>query len=342
MIGHQRAKVLIDVSRTRRTLTGIEVVSEQMVESLRASGVACEIFASASRVGFLWNQFVRVPRATALTDSHVLFPGFPPSTLQTLLFSRRNVVFVHDLFLLEQGPSLPGFARIYLAPGFRFALSRARHVVVYSDHMRRAVTPILAKETAISLCRPHISNRFSLRKGEFSQITRGRLDVIMIGTVEPRKGYLRALAVSRALEDLREAPVHLHIVGRPGWGPDSTALAAAPNVTLYGYLSAAQLATLVSHCHFGWFSSYDEGLGLPPLELAFSGIPIVVSDIPSFVETMGGHALVVDWEKPAAAASMIHEYAMSDHRPDTEGAVDQWNVAAARDLNLLITALGAA
>ncbi len=57
------------------------------------------------------------------------------------------------------------------------------------------------------------------------------------------------------------------------------------------------------------FPSFAEGLGLPPLQAAACGVPVIVSDLPVFTETVGEIAVVADASNPAALALAMRRIA---------------------------------
>lgn len=121
---------------------------------------------------------------------------------------------------------------------------------------------------------------------------RSRPTLLMVGTLEPRKGHAEVLD---ALEQVWGAghDVALCIIGKTGWKMESFVerlqrhpesgkrlfwLERATDVDLnYAYLHAAALVQ----------ASHAEGFGLPLLEAARCGTPVVCSDIPVFREVAG-------------------------------------------------------
>lgn len=123
----------------------------------------------------------------------------------------------------------------------------------------------------------------------------GRPTFLMVGTVEPRKGHAQALA---AFEQLwgQGVEANLLVIGKRGWLVDDL------------------LERLANHSQCGhqlfWFSKADddllleayrcasallmasegEGFGLPLIEAANFGIPLIARDLPVFREIAGEHA----------------------------------------------------
>ncbi|MCQ4322842.1 glycosyltransferase [Stutzerimonas stutzeri] len=131
-----------------------------------------------------------------------------------------------------------------------------------------------------------------------------RSSVLMVGTLEPRKGYLQALA---AFTQLWEAgsEINLVIVGREGWQDVSDEqrrdipelirrIRQHPQLGerlfwLDG-ISDEFLEKVYASVDGLLAASLDEGFGLPLIEAAQKGVPILARDIPVFREVAGDHA----------------------------------------------------
>lgn len=121
--------------------------------------------------------------------------------------------------------------------------------------------------------------------------TKAHPTVLMVGTIEPRKAYDVAL---RALELLwracpAEAP-RLVIVGKPGWKTADLQARMRGHPELGSrleWLPAASdefLERLYASCSILLMTSYAEGFGLPLVEAANHGMPVLVRDLPVFRE----------------------------------------------------------
>lgn len=114
---------------------------------------------------------------------------------------------------------------------------------------------------------------------------------IMVGTVEPKKGHGEVVAAMEALWDAGyERP--LVIIGRPGWHKEESAEAILTSRWLDKRLfwaDAADDAALEAYyagAHGYISASVQEGFGLPVLEAAARGLPVVVRDLPVFREIL--------------------------------------------------------
>jgi glycosyltransferase involved in cell wall biosynthesis len=139
---------------------------------------------------------------------------------------------------------------------------------------------------------------------------------ITVGTIEPRKNHLLLLHLWRHLANSGLDPVpHLHIVGRRGWENENIVdlLERSPairrHVSEHDGLDDASLFHLMKRAKAVLLPSFAEGLGLPILEAAALGVPVIASDLPVFRELALDGVTLLDpldtpgWERACLAAS---------------------------------------
>ncbi|WP_299348969.1 glycosyltransferase family 1 protein [uncultured Shimia sp.] len=118
---------------------------------------------------------------------------------------------------------------------------------------------------------------------------------LMVGTIEPRKNHKLILDVWDQLsrEIAPEKTPHLVICGRRGWLNEEVfdRLNSSPLRGTYLHefnnISDAEIRTYLNHCTAALFPSIVEGFGLPPVEAAAAGAPVICSDLEVFHETLG-------------------------------------------------------
>lgn len=151
---------------------------------------------------------------------------------------------------------------------------------------------------------------------------RARPSVLMVGTVEPRKGYAQVLsAFERLWAD--GVDVNLVIVGREGWlGVPAPGRRDIPQtvrrlrehpqkgVRLFWLEGISdEYLELVYAASSGLLAaSLDEGFGLPLIEAARRGVPLLVRDIPVFREVAGPHAAYFTGEDPESLAQALRQW----------------------------------
>jgi glycosyltransferase involved in cell wall biosynthesis len=135
---------------------------------------------------------------------------------------------------------------------------------------------------------------------------------LSVGTLEPRKAYPIAL---EAFEQLWRMGVHARylIVGRPGWQSEALAYHITHHPEFGRRLfwldraSDTDLRFCYRRARALVFPSVLEGFGLPLVEAARYGLPVIASDLPVFRENGGRNVDFVPMLDPRALAEKITE-----------------------------------
>jgi glycosyltransferase involved in cell wall biosynthesis len=165
---------------------------------------------------------------------------------------------------------------------------------------------------------------------------------LMVGTLEPRKGHAQ---VWEAFEHLWKsgADVNLVIVGKQGWLVDDLCKKLRSHAELNQRLFWLEGITdeylekvyAASSCLIA--ASYGEGFGLPLIEAAQHGLPILARDIPVFREVAGDYAAYFNAETPnelaVAIKSWLADYQKSTHPKSSGMNYLTWKQSAAMLLN---------
>lgn len=204
-------------------------------------------------------------------------------------------------------------------------------------------------ETGISTSGPSADVRSLL-----SDVAQGPL-FLMVGTLEPRKGHLQTI---QAFDHLWAQGVHAHlvIVGQEGWRDVPNHLRRTiprlmetlrnhpqrgkrlhwwPNLGDDSLRAVYQAATCLI------MASEGEGFGLPLVEAAHHGVPLLVRDIPVFREVAGNHALYFpDTLDPITLADYIQKwlelYRSQRHPTSTDLRGLTWKESVQNLLHLLL------
>ncbi|MEJ6021932.1 glycosyltransferase [Ramlibacter sp. PS4R-6] len=148
-----------------------------------------------------------------------------------------------------------------------------------------------------------------------------RRALLMVGTIEPRKGHVQALL---AMEQLwaRGVDVNLVLVGKAGWMTDDLVerLRRHPQrnhrLFWFGQASDALLGRLYASCSALLAPSLGEGFGLPLAEAARQGLPIIARDLPVFREVAGEHAFYFEGMAAGDLAAAIERWLALHERGD--------------------------
>lgn len=155
-----------------------------------------------------------------------------------------------------------------------------------------------------------------LEKFRETQISalRDKINFLMVGTIEPRKSHADML---RAMEALwaKGVEANLVVVGKIGWLDDRQMeyIRQHPELGrrffLFNDLSDPQLDEIYRLSTCLLYFSKVEGFGLPLIEAAQHGLPIIVRDMPVFREVCGEHAFYFpDDLTPAEVAPYIERW----------------------------------
>jgi glycosyltransferase involved in cell wall biosynthesis len=134
--------------------------------------------------------------------------------------------------------------------------------------------------------------------------------LLMVGTLEPRKGHAQTLAAFERLW-ADGVDVGLVIVGTQGWMVEPLAERLRGHAELGTRLlwpddvSDEMLLRLYGSAAALLAASEGEGFGLPLVEAAQHGLPIIARDLPVFREVAGEHAFYFDGRSADNLAAAI-------------------------------------
>jgi len=155
-----------------------------------------------------------------------------------------------------------------------------------------------------------------------------RRTVLMVGSIEPRKGYAAALDAAEALW-AKGSDFTLAIVGKTGWMVEALSARLKKHAELNRRLfwfegcDDPTLAALYREADGLLLASEGEGFGLPLIEAAHYELPILTRDLPVFREVAGEHARYFNGDLAAGLAAWLDELAAGT-APDPVG-IDQLN-----------------
>ncbi len=171
---------------------------------------------------------------------------------------------------------------------------------------------------------------------------------LMVGTLEPRKRHEQVLDAFELLW-ADGVDVELVIAGRNGWMVEALIERLHKHAEAGGRLqwlpglSDEELATWYRTSSALIAASSGEGFGLPLIEAAHFGLPIIARDIPVFREVVGEHASWFSGDTGADLAQHLRTWLLSreEHRvPTPDGmAWNTWTESAAQlsaELQLLV------
>ncbi|HVQ28550.1 MAG TPA: glycosyltransferase family 1 protein [Vicinamibacteria bacterium] len=250
-----------------------------------------------------------VPRVTAIHD--LSFFSYP-SDFAVAEALRRRVTVAASVRASSAVLACSDFSAREIATRFPDAASRVRHVPLGPDD---DLPPAPSRSAARA------------RRG-FDGLV-----LLTVGTILNRRCLPTLLQATAHLQRLGH-DVHLDVVGENRTHPplDLAArverLGLTKRVSLVGYVTEDDLAERYAAADVAVFLSEYEGFGLPALEAAARGVPLVVSDKPALSEVFAPAALRVDPRDAEAVAAAVSRL-VSD-RELREGLVSRGHELAAR------------
>lgn len=140
-----------------------------------------------------------------------------------------------------------------------------------------------------------------------------RPSLLMVGTIEPRKGHAQVLDAYELLW-ANQQDVNLLIVGKQGWMVEALVerLREHPEsgkrLFWFEGIDDDYLCSLYAQSDALIAASLGEGFGLPLIEAAQYGLPLIVRDIPVFREVAGEYAFYFQGEDAQSLAKSFTEW----------------------------------
>lgn len=141
----------------------------------------------------------------------------------------------------------------------------------------------------------------------------GSTRVLMVGTIEPRKGHDQALAAMERLWE-RSHAFELVVVGHAGWMTGELAVRlrghpeAGARLHWFESLDDRALLALYRDADLLLHASRGEGYGLPIAEAGRAGCPLLLRDLPVFREVAGDSADYFHGDTAAELASALQAW----------------------------------
>jgi len=213
----------------------------------------------------------------------------------------RRAVFVHDMIPLDY----PQFQRPGTPEAFALrmrAVSRlADAIICNSTHSLERAQTHMARW---GRCPPGVVAHLGLDGPAPAEplpasFQRGIPYFVTVGTIEPRKNHALLLDIWERL-DREGTGAHLHIIGQRGW-ENRDVFARLDRGSMIGKtvfehnsLTDGQVRAAIEGAVALLLPSHAEGFGLPALEAAALGTPVVCAQLPSVKEVLGGYPLYLE------------------------------------------------
>lgn len=238
-------------------------------------------------------------------------------------FGFKTVGWIHDLIPTQH----PELVSSDVASGYEEYLeARARHdrVVVYSEgwsgifrkwqaeRLSDGPFPDIATSDLPTGLRQEESAQLRELPGEFTD--EAPLRLVAVGTLEPRKNYLRLITALDLVAT--KIPLQLDLVGNRYAGDRGladlirTLAGARPWLRLHGVASDNDLAELLTRAQIAVFPSLVEGFGMPIIEARATGLPCITHNSQTILDQADkGGCLSIDCRDVDGLANAVVELA---------------------------------
>jgi glycosyltransferase involved in cell wall biosynthesis len=291
-------------------LDGARWASER--EMLRAASVQCPVANARFRtlpisddwMARLWHRLRLPVPVEAVTGGIDVFYS-PDFVLPPTRQSTRTVLTIHDLSFRHFPEAFVPSLRQYLERVVPRSIDRADLVLADSTHTRSDIMALFGVAPAkVHVLYGGVDSRFrpDPEPGERERL-RGRYGidarpyVLSVGTLQPRKNYVRLIKAFAQVKTCKPADLQLLIAGGRGWLYEdifAEAERCRDRVRVLGFVDDADLPALYRHAALFVFPSLYEGFGFPVLEAMACGVPTISAHASSLPEVAGDAALLVD------------------------------------------------
>ncbi len=229
-----------------------------------------------------------------------------PAYAVPMQYNRPSIITVHDLAIykhLSWFPPKQKFSTRILVPS---SVKRAEKVIAVSNATAKALKQIFkTPNSKIQVIHEGFAKEQRLNKKKRDAIKKkfGINDrfIFFVGTIEPRKNIANLVkAFDHFMNEnyKRHQDIQLVIAGGKGWKHQHIFRTIArakwsANIRVIGYISHEEKIALLESSLFFAFPSHWEGFGLPVLEAASLGVPVLTSKTSSLPEVADGGAIYV-------------------------------------------------
>lgn len=356
-------RLCIDVSNTLEaaSLSGIQRVTLELRAALAASADLVTLDGRSGRFAEVRrSQRQRLERLRSASHNRSISQRIEARAVRSLPSARPTFEFRHDDVLLDIEASWHApMPRAALLPTLESPSAALIHDVLpitnpewfpsascdrfaswFEAHVAARSTLLAVSEaTADAVTTLGVERPAVIRIGQPpSPPMHPGTGILMIGTIEPRKGHALVLDALDLLGD--EAPV-VDVVGRPGWDTKtlSDRLEGHPKIRWHQGVSDLDLDALWQRSGLLLQPSLGEGFGLPVVEALHRRIAVMSSDIPVMREVGRGETTMLRLDA-AAWAERLASYADDPAAWPRPQPLDwpSWTDSASDTLHALTTA----
>jgi glycosyltransferase involved in cell wall biosynthesis len=267
----------------------------------------------------LWTQF-RLSWEMLFHSPDILFV---PAHVIPVIHPKKTITTCHDVGFLRL-PQVYSWLEIkYQRFALNFAIRHAKKIIVVSEFTKKELIELtgISSERMVRVYNGYDRSRYKVIEDQtaiemvLKKYNLCKPYILYVGRLELKKntpGLVQAFGILKKNSNLKSqiSNLKLVLVGQPGFGFEKIAEAMIENdlhdeVILPGWIDQKDLPFLINGAELFVFPSFYEGFGIPVLEAASCGTPVVASDIEPIRETAGEAVYFVDPWKPEDIASGI-------------------------------------
>lgn len=347
-------RLLIDMTATHRfgQKTGIQRVVREIATAAVESGAGLPVFIEDGRL-FSHFRHASLPDEVQIAtgDKFLLLDAawhltreYPPVIDAVARAGGETVACLYDLIPILYSGAVTRAAAASFAEWFDMLVAKSDAIVgisksVIDEFIDHAGAARLQTKAGLRLGWWHLGADFATpgdgkpSRAVAEMSSSGAPFFLCVGTLEPRKAYPVALDAFEALW-AEGADARIVIVGRRGWNTRALQRRIREHREfgrrLFWFDDAgdADLHFLYRHTRALVFPSFVEGFGLPLIEAAHFGAPVIASDIPVFREVGGDVVTYFDMLDSSSLAMRLRE-ALQNAKPARRLPVLSWRESTA-------------
>ncbi|MFA7663055.1 MAG: glycosyltransferase family 1 protein [Patescibacteria group bacterium] len=286
-------------------------VKEKRITKFKKENVIIRYFPFSQYKKFLPTRYANYLTAAAIEKENLDLFHSPVCELP-MAYNGKSIVTIHDLAEFRAENCFEKAEAERLQKVIPESLAKAQGIIAVSNSTKDDVQYLFGiDDTKIKVIYNGIDKRF-FNRAELSEVEavknkfgiKGKY-VLFLGTLETRKNILGIVGAFEALKNSNQEKYRdyqLVLAGRHGHGIKNKLArikksAYVKDILVTNYIAADEIGPLYQGAEVFIFPSLYEGFGFPPLEAMAKNIPVLASNHPALVETLGEAAILVDPKK---------------------------------------------
>jgi len=307
---HKPIKIFVDAHSFDKELQGAQTFIRELYTAILQNHPSMNIYMGAYHTERIREAFPDLPASNILQYNHrgirrmfhdipslIKKYGFDYAHFQYLsprqVGNCKYIVTLHDLLYLDRPQD---FSRLYIETRrifFRRSFMKAFLKTTVSEHSRKSISKHFGTSTGDIHVIPNAANHslqkhFSSRADAAATVKEkyGLENFILyVSRIEPRKNHILLLKKYLELELYKRNIPLLFIGSRSIAVPEFDALLNSlsseqrKHINFLSNIPQEDLYAFYSSCRLFVYPSKGEGFGIPPLEAAFCGAPVLCSNV---------------------------------------------------------------